>query len=181
MADPITAMIATAVGSGIQAYGAYQGDKAQQAMANYQANVANTLAGVYNVRGEQQMAAGYQRAADVGLRTGAQVAGTEVRAAAGNIAGGSVRGVVGSELALGQLGQRRTIANAAEAAFGERLRGAEETATGGLKGMAALQYGEAAPIAAAGDIASGIGKVAGMGIQKSQVTDTSSVDSRWYS
>jgi hypothetical protein len=161
-------MVLPMVGAGIKAVGDIMSLKANAAQARYQQGYAEQLAGAYQTRGQQMQAAGYQQAADVGLRAGASATRQEVYAAAGNVAGPSVAGTIASTRALGQLAQRTTIANAGERAYGEYLRGAEETAKAGLYGAAASQYTAAIPVAVAGDIVGGLSTASGQAMQAQQ-------------
>jgi hypothetical protein len=190
MAFAIPLAIGAAVaGAGIQAYGTYESGQAASKEALYRQGYAQQLAGAYETRGQQMQAAGYQQAQDVGLRYGAQAARGRVFAGAGNIAGGSPAAVTGSTLALGQLAQRTTIANAGERAYGEFLRGAEQRAGAGLYGTAAQQDVIAGDISATGDVISGVGKAASMAAAPGSPFapaatpgggGAGSVDPKWY-
>jgi hypothetical protein len=92
-----------------------------------------------------------------------------------------LQNTIASTLALGQLSQRRTIATAGEAAFGEQLRGTEETYTAGLERGAAANVAAALPLQEAGTAVSGLGKIAGMGMETSQLGGATPVSSKWYS
>jgi hypothetical protein len=181
------AMIATAAGTGISMIGQAQAAKATEAQDLSQAQYRTALGNIYQTRAQQQMAAGYQRAEDVGLQYGARAARQRVFGGAGNIAGPSLQNTIASTLALGQLSQRRTIATAGEAAFQEQLRGTEETYTAGLETRAAENVAAALPLQEAGIAASGLGKIAGMGMEASQLGGPSAVggsqpvSSKWYS
>jgi len=131
------AIAAAVAGTGITMIGQAQAAKATEAQDLSQAQYRTALGDIYQTRAQQQQAAGFQRAEDVGLQYRARVARERVFGGAGNIAGPSLQNTIASTLALGQLSQRRTIATAGEAAFGEQLRGTEETYTAGLDTRAA--------------------------------------------
>jgi hypothetical protein len=177
------AMVATAIGAGVQAYGAYQGGQAQKAMYNYQAGVGQALGGAEMQAANVTEYAGGRAAESQGLRYGGQIARGAVGYGAGNVAGRTVGDVRASQIALGVEAQRETMGKYAETAYGERVRGAELTAGAGLQTMAAAQAPIAGAIGAAGDIVSGFGKVAGMYAQPggpSVVGGSQPVSSKWY-
>jgi hypothetical protein len=175
------AIAAAVAGTGITMIGQAQAAKATEAQDLSQAQYRTALGDIYQTRAQQQQAAGFQRAEDVGLQYGARVARERVFGGAGNIAGPSLQNTIASTLALGQLSQRRTIATAGEAAFGEQLRGTEETYTAGLDTRAAADVSRALPIQEAAIGAAGLGKIAGMGMETSQLGGATPVSSKWYS
>src|SRR6516225_5830925 len=72
------AMVATAVGAGIQAYGQYQQGQAQKASYNYQAGVGQQLAGALQTRANVEEAVGYQRSQIAGYRGAEEVSAQNV-------------------------------------------------------------------------------------------------------
>jgi hypothetical protein len=180
------AMVAAAAGTGITMIGQAQAAKATEEQDLSQAQYRTALGEIYQTRAQQQQAAGFQRAEDVGLQYGARAARARVFGGAGNIAGPSLQNTIASTLALGQLSQRRTIATAGEAAFQEQLRGAEETYTAGLETRAAADVSRALPLQEAGTAVSGLGRIAGMGMETSQLGGPSAVggsqpvSNKWY-
>jgi hypothetical protein len=165
-------MALMAASTGISMIGQAQAAKATEAQDLSQAQYRTALGEVYQTRAQQQMAAGYQRAEDVGLQYGARAARARVFGGAGNVTGPSLQNTIASTLALGQLSQRRTIATAGEAAFQEQLRGTEETYTAGLETRAATDVAQALPLQEAGTAVSGLGKIAGMGMEASKLGST---------
>lgn len=125
MADPISAMavaslVGTAIGGGIQAYGAYQGGKAQQSMFNYQSRVAQINAQNAQTQANVEQQTGDIRAQQSGLRTAQRVGLTRAGMAAGglDLGSGSAKSVVGSEEEVGQFEQASIRNDAARRAFG---------------------------------------------------------------
>jgi hypothetical protein len=183
------AMIATAIGTGVSAYGQYQQGQAASAAANYQAGVGNILAGALETRGATQIAEAGIPMQQAGIRGAADVGRANVRAGAGGVAigGGSTAQVVGSIRAGSMENEKIAQYNAQQAAYQERLTASEKRAGAGLYGMAAQEDITAGEIGAVGTGLAGIGKVAGMGYEGyGTVPDPSlagsqqSVAPKWY-
>src|SRR5215469_2279923 len=165
MTDPISAtmLIATAVGGGIQAYGAYAGGQAQKAYLNYQAGVQQQLAQIARLKANRDIMAGEQEAQKYGIRTAQIRGGTIASAGARNVqvSGGSTRNVLLGQLAAGQEEEATARQTAGERAYGENVEAAAKTASAGAMQVAGAQAATAGEISAAGSIVSTVGNVAG--------------------
>jgi hypothetical protein len=183
---PLLAIGATAVGAGIQAYGAYQGGQAQKAYYNYQAGVQQQLAGIARLKGARDIMAGDVEAQKYGIRTAQITGGTIARAGAGNVSttGGSVAALLQSQRATGLEEQQIARQTAGERAYGEYVEAAAKTASAGALGMAGQQAATAGEISAVGDVISGIGSAASMGLQGAKFSSIAGgsppVSSKWY-
>jgi len=188
MSDPVTigliSMGATAVGGGIQAWGAYTGGRGQQAYYNYQANVQRNLARIANLKAGRDIMAGEVEAQKYGIQTAQTLGGTIARAGAGNISAsaGSTAQVLQSQRAAGLEEQQVARQTAAERAYGMRVEAEAKTASAGALDVAGEQAAKAGQIAMLGDIASTAGSVAGKwyDISKTTPTTTPPTDSTVY-
>jgi hypothetical protein len=183
------AMVATAVGAGIQAYGQYQQGQAQKASYNYQAGVGQQLAGALQTRANVEEAVGYQRSQIAGYRGAEEVSAQNVFEGAKGVSltGPSATGIRASQIAKAQYGERTAVFDAAQAAYGQRFEASEKLAGAGLDVMAAREAGIAGDISAAGTAIGGLGKVVSMGaapggpFAPTAAGGSQAVSSKWYS
>jgi hypothetical protein len=163
MADPIslTMIAATAIGGGIQAYGAYSGGQAQKAYYQYQAGIANQQAQIARLKATRDFSAGELEAQKYGIKTAQVLGGTIARAGAGNIGPttGSTAAVYMSQRAAGLTEQATARQTAAERAYGEDVEAAAKVASAGALGFAGAHT--AGDISAIGSVVSTVGSVAG--------------------
>jgi hypothetical protein len=161
IAAPI-AMVATAIGSGVQAYGQKELGAYQQQMYNYQAGANTALAGAQEQTAQAIRQSGEVQAQQIGMQyraeRGRQVAST---AAAGvDPFSGTARNVTQSITALGQESQALARTRAAENAYQEQLGAWGKRTEAGLETAAGKQAVVAGDIGALGSVVSGAGSVA---------------------
>ena len=155
------ALIATAVGGGISAYGAYASGQAKSAMARYQQGSDLAMAKVAADNAQYDIASGGIKALQAGLVGRAAMGRLGARAGAGNVAGKSVADLQRSQSAITMEKERIQIADAAHADYGEQVQAARFTAEAGAKGVEAQTDIAAGELGALGSIASTAGSVAG--------------------
>ena len=168
------AMVATAVGGGIAAYGQYQAGQAQAAAARYRGQTLGTEASTLDTWAQIQRAEAAQRVQGVGLQYRAEAGRESAMAGARNITGGSAAAVQASIGALGRQAGATTAFEGEKAAFQTGYEAQEKRAGAGLEYAAATQDITAGEIGAAGTAIGTVGKVASM------AAEGSSVSSKWY-
>ena len=167
MADPISmvALGATAIGSGVSAYGKYQEGQSQSAMYNYQAGVAQVNAQIAKQDANYTLQAGGVQSQEAGMRERAVIGATRAGFGASNVAGASKNAVVSSEIEVGQQTQGIIAANAAKRAYGYEVGAASDTAQAGADQFAAETSKTAGGIGAVSSILGGIGSVSSKWLQ----------------
>ena len=170
MADPlsIASMGMSAVGSGINAFGAIQSGAAQSRMYQYQAGVAETNQKIALQNRDYALNVGETEAVRYGmgaaqrgaqLKTGMSASGMDIGSGSKADVQSSLKTVSGMDL-----GQIRN--NAARKAYGYEVEAAQNTAQAGLYTRAASDAESAGGIKAFGSLVSGAGSVADKWLQR---------------
>ena len=180
MADPlsIASMGMSAVGAGINAFGAIQSGAAQSQMYQYQAGVAETNQKIALQNRDYALNAGETEAVRYGMgaaQRGAQIK-TGMSTSGMDIGSGSKADVQSSQQIVSgmDLGQIRN--NAARKAYGYEVEAAQDTAQAGLYTRAASDAESAGGIKAFGSLVSGAGSVADKWLQRDLAFGTPKVN-----
>jgi hypothetical protein len=157
----IGAAVAGVASAGVGAVGAMNSANAQRQAANYQAEVAKNNAIIAGQNAEAATQAGAEKATEASLRSRETVGAAMAGAAANNldIGSGSAADVITSQREVGTLGTEQTVNNAALQAYGFRSQQTGFTATSGLDTAEAKSAAAAGPLAAGGDLLSGVSSV----------------------
>jgi len=192
LADPlsIASMGMSAVGAGINVFGAIQSGAAQSRMYQYQAGVAETNQKIALQNRDYALNAGETEAVRYGMgaaQRGAQIK-TGMSASGMDIGSGSKADVQSSQQVVSgmDLGQIRN--NAARKAYGYEVEAAQNTAQAGLYTRAASDAESAGGIKALGSLVSGAGSVADKWLQRdpafgrtrSNAVTPQGYDASWY-
>jgi len=153
-------MAATAIGSGVSAFGSLYKGSAEANMYNYQAGVATANAQIAKQDANYALQAGEVSAEEAGMRTGQEVGQTRAAFGASNVAGTSQAGVLSSEIEVGRQQQGIIRANAAKRAYGYQVGAAEDVAQAGAYQVAAATSKTSGGIGAISSIIGGVGQVA---------------------
>ena len=193
MADPITAtaLIATAVGGGISAWGAYTGGQATKQYYDLLARNETTQANIARLKAGRDIMAGDVEAQKYGIATAQRLGGTIASAGARNISPttGSTAQVYMSQRAAGLEEQQIARQTAAERAYGENVEAAAKVASAGAEQFAGQQAATAGEFKAGAATAQTIGQMASIGMEAAKfaptapptaIGDTGSVDPKWY-
>ena len=158
----------SAVGAGINAFGAIQSGAAQSQMYQYQAGVAETNQKIALQNRDYALNAGETEAVRYGmgaaqrgaqLKTGMSTSGMDIGSGSKAAAQSSQQTVF--EMDLGQIRN-----NAARKAYGNEVEAAQDTAQAGLYTRAASDAESAGGIKALGSLVSGAGSVADKWLQR---------------
>ncbi len=170
MADPlsIASMGMSAVGAGINAFGAIQSGAAQSRMYQYQAGVAETNQKIALQNRDYALNVGETEAVRYGMgaadraakiKTGMSMSGMDIGSGSKADVQSSLKTVSGMDL-------EQTSKNAARKAYGYEVEAAQNTAQAGLYTRAASDAESAGGIKALGSLVSGAGSVADKWLQR---------------
>ncbi len=155
------AMVATAIGAGVQAYGHEELGKYQKGMYDYQAGVNTALAGAASTQAILARQSGEVEAQKAGMISAATKGKILAEAGASNIdpTTGSRAQVLRSQQAIGLENQALARSRAGQVAYGEDVQAASLTAQAGAEKVAGQQAVVAGDIGATASIVGGVASV----------------------
>jgi len=171
MADPVTigaiSLGATALGSGVSAFGSLMGGQSQSNMYQYQAGIAQMNAQMAKQNADYALQEGEYEAQKEGLKTREVVGKTMAIQAAGglDVNRGSAADVRKSEYEIGEENQAIARSSAAKKAYGFEVEATSDTAQGQLDTMAASSSKTAGDIGAVSSILGGASSVSSKWLQ----------------
>lgn len=156
-------MAAGAAGSGVKAFGSYEGGQATQAQMAYQAQVAQNNAIIAQRNAQWDIQAGEAAANDRGMKTRAQAGTATANLAASGVATGvgSAGQAVAGIKEIGMLDSLRIRSNASRQAYGDEVQATSDKAQAQLDTMEGQQAAEGGDLGALGSLLSGAGTAAG--------------------
>lgn len=169
------ALVASAVGSGVTAYGKYESGQAGGAAADYASQVSRNNATIANQNADYTIASGLQKT-DTASRRNAAIGGRIKATQAANgvdVNSGSAVDVQAGQRETGELDAETVLSNAELQAYGYRTKAVSDTAQAQLDTAQGAQARIGGDLGAAGSL---LGSASGVGTKWALLGTTSSPD-----